>query len=216
MSTFRFLVYWSTLEFDANNSYWEVLAVFLMGLRFDILILGFIGFPFVAVGLVCLIVGRWPLRDQQWLQKYLVSFWILFSILSFFDLDFFLYQHRHMQLADHLAFEHFDFLVNSFQVTSVETLALSLLIWLCVCWITARVLLRKSMKVFRDDLVPAPLTRLTFWKWLVPVCIVVLMARGTIMAHHLELAHSDVTQNPRLNEIVLNPAWTLDKNYTRN
>jgi RsiW-degrading membrane proteinase PrsW (M82 family) len=116
-----------------------------------------------------------------------------------------------MQWQDHLAFDYFQILVNSFQSLSTETLLMSLAIWLCVILITGRALLNDQKHSLWESAQKWPQSL----KWLFPIFVVGLMARGTVTAHHLEFLHSEVSASAKLNEIVLNAAWTLDKSYQR-
>ncbi|MBK7960209.1 MAG: hypothetical protein IPK04_02680 [Bdellovibrionales bacterium] len=209
-------------------SWGKLFELFWMGARFDLVVIGFIGLPCIAFSLLFEIFGIWLEKDLWWTKTYLLLTWVFASIIGFLDLGFFALNHRHLQWSDHQRFAYFegmDYLLNLLPWT---TLILGFVAWIGVCIfiyksIRGLCLVRLSRR-FSD--IRKLLARLLgsrcekfcsyrIVRILFPLMTVAFFARGTLSAHHLELQHSEISDHPVLNELVLNPIWTMDKDIER-
>ena len=75
-------------------------------------------------------------------------------------------------------------------------------------------MLIKAMKFgeWKDEYSPHQGSRFeVVWRILLPLILIFLAARGSVMPHHLALEHSQVSANKELNEMALNAVWCFDK-----
>jgi len=170
------------------------------GIRFDLLILGFIWIP--------LIVGIWILpilvsaRGTFWLAKiYLMGTSIVILYDSMIDFAWFqIFSHR---LKGELSMPISDLLKQAASAHSWAWLmGVYLLMALPCSWLILKIIQRK-LKTQKKSENPF----LVIAKILASILLVALAARGTLTPHHLAKEHSEISTQPLLNNLALNAPY---------
>lgn len=203
LSFVRFLFYWRAQPLFDSVPVEDLLKAFGMGFRFDLLLLGFVMIPVVifltAISWFCL----WSKRVRQVLKVYFIATWIGIVTLEFFDLRFFATAGRHLTI--------FDQGFSPFAVGGVFDVLI--LVFIGVAGVGSFLVLDwpNTVKIGRVE----PVSR-RIVTTLVPIILVALAARGTVTAHHLEKEHSEVSEHPVVNHLVVNSPWAYSKKPTEN
>jgi hypothetical protein len=180
-------------------------AAFLMGLRFDLLVLGFLWIPIVVLTWV------WTIALPP---RKLLMFWkiyLVLAVLAIFDLswmDFFWtavsrtrLNHESFSADTRLILDQgWKLLGESKPWIATIAMGLSSL---------GLVLVIYEVK-FKNSYSATPKAKLAL-QVAVSILLVGLAARGTWTPHHLALEHAQVSSNPMINQLPLNPLWNLDK-----
>lgn len=230
MTLQRALNFFLLKESLVTTNYVSKLIVYGQGLRFDLLILGFIMMPSYIL-IMSLDLG--PIRERlmkrqldpekiaaRVLLYYSSLFLILNAILSWIDTCFFQRNLRHLRW--------FDFTQSGlsilwtavsdyFQTNDLTTawlmslVSLAFLIYFLAQMKLSLVSLRKQKIIFLNRYLSERIFPKKWMQILASVLLVLTMARGTWTAHHLELRHSQIFREQTLNELILNMAWTINK-----
>lgn len=212
MSLFRANLYFlSVFHATPNAVPVEILQSFLAGFRFDLLVFGFILAPIYLLLMVQAFSEKWPRFLFAFYKIYFALFWTLVCVLSFMDFFFFSRFGKRMRFADYMSWTP-EQLIEQAQALQPNQ------VWI-FCTITVLLLslgymLIKSIRFgdWKDEYSPAMGSKVeVIWRMALPLVLVVLAARGTVEAHHLELEHSEVSDNTAINEMALNAVWCFDK-----
>ena len=189
----------------------EIFLSFIAGLRFDLLILGFIFIP-VAVGL--LFQSYFLLWARGLLLFYKIYFfliWTVICVLNFLDFSFFISQKKRMRFEDY-SLVNWDWMQQHiFAPPALERIVFFVLI-LVLLLIGLGMVSNIKFGNWKDQVSPDVGTRReVFFRILLPLLGVALAARGTVEEKHLNIEHSQVSTEQSLNEMALNPIWCFDK-----
>jgi hypothetical protein len=184
----------------------------LVGVRFDLLILGFFWIPVVLF--------TWLVAIMTDPRK-LFGFWKIyfaFIVLLIFDLswtDLF-------WASVHLTRLNSEFFHSTFRVVLetgwnvlgvtrglVFTSAMAFSAFGMILSIYWQQLPKDKPNPIRQRVESPPL--IFFLQLIGSFLLVGLAARGTLTAHHLNIEHAQVSENPAVNQIPLNPIWNMDK-----
>ena len=189
----------------------EVLLSLLTGIRFDLMVYGFLFIPIYFLILIQTISERWPKFWFSFYKFYFAATWLLVCVLTYVDFFHFTLKQKRMRFQDYLDWNFDIFYSQWMQIPNSQVYLFSaLLAALLLFGISSAV----SVKFgdWKDEYSPHPAGR---WEVLarlaVPILLIALAARGTVEAHHLELQHSIVSANTYINEMALNAVWCFDK-----
>ncbi len=182
----------------------EMTLVIIAGLRFDLLILGFwwAGFILLSNAFSFEKSHLWKRLGKIWLT----AGWAVLSALGILNLIFY---HRYFEPIshEHLTLHHWDF-STLWGLDLANGVAI-----VCYCLIAIGGM--RVQKKFNDiDAFPPPPPESwvkAVFAILIPILSVLIMARGSLGNHHLETAHSQVTEHAAWNEWILPPAYLWDK-----
>lgn len=211
MSLMRFLFYWNFSERFSDVSVLDLLRSFATGVRFDLLILGFLLIPVV----ISAPFAFWRRRQWDWwmwmLTVYLCSAWFLIVGLSFVDFLYFSAQGQRLSLAAISEPLGREVLWSAWERLGKGTWLLNAGIFFFIGVIGCG----RFLEVLRG-FSPAEISVSAFWrKWVICLFLVVLAARGTVTAHHLEWRHARISDLRVLWELTINSPWAWDKNPER-
>lgn len=205
MTLLRYIFFFlSRYKFEIIDSV-DIVNAFVIGLRFDLLVLGFFAIPLVTILPGILFFNFSEIKISFLIKLYLsaVSLIILFS--SYISLPHYLMSERHFRWAQDSVFVSWP-LVGMGVYVLVHLIFLFLLLG-CLKSVWGRDYLRWAGGWPQAW---SPSLKL-FVAYLLPLFIVALAARGTLGARHLELAHSEISVWPHVNELALNAVWCFDK-----
>lgn len=180
-------------------------AAFWAGFRFDFLVLGFAWIPIVAI------TWLWALAFPPRKLFFLWKIYFVVAVLLTFDLswmDFFWTAVTSSRL------NHEFFSADSKQILDEGWKLLGpTKSWIATFGMglssLGLVLYLHELKLKKDYSMP-PIWKVTL-QALLSFLFVAFAARGTWTPHHLNIEHAQVSENPLLNQIPLNPLWNLDK-----
>jgi len=207
LNTFFLYVYYVIPELNFS----EIMHSFVAGVRFDILIFGFILTPLYFVMLIQAIFEKWPKKIFAIYKLYFVFVWFLICALTFVDFFSFAQHGRRMRWDQYQSWDPQTWL------DQVSALHLNQVLVFSVISIVLLVLgytLIKGLKFgdWKDEYSPDPASKTEIiLRILTPLLLIFLAARGTVMPHHLALEHSEVSNFKELNEMALNAVWCFDK-----
>lgn len=208
MSVFRVLLFFINRANLDNYSFVSILDILLMGLRFDLLIWGFVLIiPTLLLPLIYLFNVGYTKALKTLFDAYFIICWLVIVIISFGDFIQYSISGHRISWADLMHFSLFQVQLFNMKL-GFFTLSMICLTFLVSFIIGVRDLL-KSDEVFfvSHNLKKTPKILLI----LLPILLTLLMARGTLRPHHLRYEDSLITDNSRLNELALTPAWTFTK-----
>lgn len=195
------LILHSTIRMNLGSNL-EILTAYLVGLRFDLLIIGFILIPVVFLRLIdTLLFTKFHLLKTL-IQIYyiaIVSYMALITLISGMFFALFHYHVRGKFLGD-INYTIIEFFEMSFGKWSFSISAgliiftfyyLNLWIW--------RLKFKSSFQKQWPSLV----------YYFLPFVIVALLARGTLTPHHLAKEHCKINQLEPLTQLCLNPIWAF-------
>lgn len=185
----------------------DLASAFFTGARFDVLVLGFVLIPVVLAGSVVVLANFAVERAMSFFLRFLAGVWAVVCGLAAADLLFFCESGRRMTLID--LRQGADFFSAVSEKQGLGTVTLVIAIFVCTWILGAREIL--SARIARRDEHAMDPAWKTWGRIVIPLLIVGLMARGTVTAHHLERAHSEVSVIPAVNELALNAVWCFDK-----
>lgn len=189
----------------------EIFQAFLAGLRFDLLVFAFVLIPIYLLLLIQAVAEKWPSALFIMYKSYFFFIWLIICSLNFVDFFFFTKFGRHMRLADYQTWNVDQLLAQAHVLQPNQVWIYSAI---TVLLLALGLMLIKALKfgLWKDEY--SPDTGSTFeitWRIVLPLILLALAARGTVEAHHLELAHSEVSNNTVINEMALNAVWCFDK-----
>lgn len=212
MSLFRLNLYFlSVFHATPNAVFVEVAQSFLAGLRFDILIFGFLMIPIYFLLMIQAFMEKWPRGLLNACKVYFVLAWLLICALTYIDFFHFSRYGARMRLADYM---NWNFSILLEQMNLMQRHQVLIFSVISVMLLILGYTLTKSLRFgeWKDEFSPQAGTKVeVLWRILVPLFIVFLAARGTFDAHHLGLEHSEVSSMKPINEMALNPVWCFDK-----
>ncbi len=216
----------------------EQIYAYWMGMRFDALILGF---TFLGIWLFGLIRFLFPNEITRHAtiyltKKYYLLVWILMSLVYYFNTWFVLAHKRHMRFADwqnvvelktYMVFQNFPretfFMVTGALILTFYLGARQILTQndffdigiekkeSAPSFVSKSETLRELYAFRQNFSTVTPYGFQFLFYLLIPLLIGAFFARGTLTNHHLEIKHSQISNNSLMNELVLNPLWTFDK-----
>jgi hypothetical protein len=204
MTVLRLLLYAAVYE-PKIGMHPDLAAAFFAGFRFDLLVLGFAWIPIVVF------TWLWALAMPPRKLLLVWKLYLVICILAVFDfswLDFF------WTAVAGARINHEFFTSDSKQVLDegwkilgagrawIVTLGMGLSSLGLVIYVYD-LKLKKSYSI--------PSRAKVICMAIASVFLVALAARGTWTAHHLNIEHAQVSENPIVNQIPLNPIWNLDK-----
>lgn len=213
LTLLRFMNYFLSREHFVEASVLQLCTVFLTGVRFDLLVMGFVFMPVMLVMILQTILKFWSEKMRHVYRTYWGTFWISTCFINFADLPFYFYQGRHVRGGEIFDFSFFPFILSQLGYTSI-LLVQGIIVFILLLgfkFIFAWALPKVAQTVRLTPANPKDYLQALF-KLLFPIFVVALCARGTLTPHHLEKQHSEITDNERLNELALNPLWAIDKN----
>lgn len=212
MSLFRANLYFlSVFHATPNAVPVEIFQSFLAGIRFDLLIFGFFMAPVYLLLMLQTFSEKWPRFMFGFYKAYFAVIWMAVCSLSFMDFFFFSRYGKRMRFADYTSWTPEQLMEQSQTLQPNQFWIFCVITVLLLC---LGCMLVKSLRFgeWKDEYSPTLGTRFeVFWRISLPLILVVLAARGTVEAHHLELAHSEVSDNTVINEMALNAVWCFDK-----
>ena len=203
MSLIRFMFYYLAVSSFEIIEKPVLLKAFLIGFRFDLLVVGFALVPVAILGFV------WFMADfsRPWFvlfcKIYFSVCWFLILLSSAISLPHYLLEGHHYRWGSTLYGLSFDL---------ITTALLSL-----ICLFMLASVLKTIWKHFEYPYpylletwkVPAPVEISV--RLLIPILIVGMAARGSLGAHHLEKEDSSVSPWDNVNELALNSIWCINK-----
>jgi phosphoglycerol transferase MdoB-like AlkP superfamily enzyme len=193
-----FLVYYSNQI--ANESFFNHFLVIINGLRFDLSVNFLLLFPFLLLSRI-LILNRFIYYVYFW--KYFPLAIIIYSIYHLIG-DFFYFQNANK----HLGYEGFVFFGKDFFVVLNSLLEgnSTVIIILFISSIFFGILLFKMIQKIKID--NEEVDKKFFFKTILIVLISILFIRGGFQKSFLSPSNAIVTQNPLMNQFVLNGIFT--------
>jgi hypothetical protein len=189
----------------------EVFQSFIAGLRFDLLILGFI---FIPVVLLLLVQSYFLLWSQGLLFLYKIYFfviWIIVCVMNFLDFCFFISQKKRMRFEDYSQL-NMDWLQQHVLTPPALERVAFFVLTLILLVIGLGVVSNIKFGNWKDQVSPnIGSTTEILWRLFLPIFGVALAARGTVEPKHLSLEHSEVSSEQPVNDMALNPIWCFDK-----
>lgn len=206
MSLIRFIYYHLAKPGMSYVTREEVYKAFLVGVRFDLLVLGFVFIPVVLVGALMMMAGTDDFKVNKVLKVYLSTTWALVVLNAFWSLPYYLIKGRHFRWEA----DGFNFLWPRFD-SFTEVLVVLIFGFLVASPIKS--IWRRNYLLTHD------------WHWfgsqdarwqiplriIIPILLVGLAARGTVTPRHLEKAHAEISKWENINELALNATWCFDK-----
>ncbi len=183
------------------------IEIYLMGLRFDLLVWSFAISPLFLFLLTKL---QFKLRNQM-SQIYLSFVWLAFSLINLLNLPYFALNQKHLNWPEWQilnALEVFTLWLSGPQVF-LKTLVIVFILLSCALGIFE---IRQS---FLSSELPIPPTSQNRKKILLQFTVFLLViafcARGKVGSHHLRREDSQVTSSLPWNELALNAQWSFTK-----
>jgi hypothetical protein len=212
MSLFRVNLYFlSVFHATPDAVFVEVGQSFLAGLRFDILIFGFLMIPIYFLLMIGAFTEKWPAGVLTGYKVYLGIAWLVICLLTFVDFFHFAKFGTRMRFADYTSW-NFSVLLEQMQAMQRHQILIFSVITLMLLSLGYMLTMSLKFGEWKDEFSPIPGSKWEItWRVLFPLLIVFLAARGTVDAHHLGLEHSEVSSMKAINEMALNPVWCFDK-----
>ena len=205
------LFFLSVSAWIKDSSFAEVFLAFFTGFRFDLLVYGFLLMPLLFFWYLITLTTKWSPWALRVSKAWLRLTWTQVIFLSAIDFPFFHVSGARMRAADFnkLFDGSFSEVWSAMPMMAFFIfLTVLLIIWLLGLWLLGQI----RWGDWKDEYSPLKGSPLEIsWRLLVPLLLVALMARGTLEEHHLRYEHSLISNDTRLNEMALNPMWTLDK-----
>ncbi|WP_413559508.1 hypothetical protein [Bdellovibrio sp. HCB209] len=212
MSLFRLNLFMlSGFQRTEHQTFLEILYAFGTGIRFDILIFGFLLIPLYFMLIAQALSEKWPNWMFGFYKTYFGICWLIICCLSY--VDFFHYSHhgRHMRFAEYSDWTP-QFTWEQMQALQQNQVLIFTIITVVLLVLGHMLIRGLQFGQWKDEYSPQKGSRLELaLRVVLPLVIIVLAARGTVEPHHLELAHSQISNNTALNEIGLNAVWCFDK-----
>lgn len=212
MSLFRLNLYFlSVFHATPDAAFVEIAQSFLAGLRFDVLVFGFVSIPVFFVVLFQAVTERWPRWIFVVYKIYYTAIWFAICALTFVDFFYFARFGARMRFKDYMSWTP-DGLLEQFRGLQPNQSWVFCVI--TVLLFSLGYMLIKSLKFgdWKDEYSPHTGSRWEIGlRIVVPLLIIALAARGTVEAQHLRLEHSEVSLDRVINEMALNAVWCFDK-----
>lgn len=205
------LYFLSVYHATSNVDFFDILEAFFVGLRFDILVMGFIFIlPTVLLIIQALTIG-WSSWINGFHKLYFLLIWVLMSGMIYLDFFHFVKYGRHMRWQEYesLDFSQYYNWIESSLPSQFWIFTLMVVFFLAIGLAAIRSF---DFGHWKDEFSPRKpwlleRTARTLW----PLLFVALCARGSLGQHHLRLEDSKVSKNEAINEMALNAIWCFDK-----
>lgn len=212
MSLFRLNLYFlSVFHATPNADFTEVVHAFGAGLRFDLLILGFVLMPVVVLTTLQAFLESWPKGMFTFYRLYLGFAWTVICLLTFIDFYHFTNVGTRMRFADYMSW-NFETLFDQAQRILPNQSVIFAVITLLLLALGLMMVIALRFGEWKDEFSPRKGSKFEILiRLILPYAFVILAARGTVEPHHLALEHSMVSSVPSINEMALNALWCFDK-----
>lgn len=217
MSGFRVLSFqtFHSQKFLNQLSHEQTFDLFFIGFRFDLMICGFLLIPVLFLLLVRLSMAEsfQNYRIVFFSTRYAAVFWCVASLIYSVNSHFLELYHRHMRSHDWRELSELSNLINFVKTDYDTQFFIFVFSHLGLAYLGFRILLSiEDFYVGKNSfLANFGRTPELILKLMLPLIIVALMARGSLGAHHLGARHSEISSHKYLNELVLTPLWTFNK-----
>lgn len=214
LSVFRFGLYFLFVAQATMETTWmETILSFVTGIRFDVLILGFIFIPVTLFLLLQSLFLCWPRFGFQIYKLYFALIWISICLLNWIDFPFFV---NGGQRTRYEQYNHFAGMTwwESFQLFSEgRGIIFFLIVMVGFVWGLFIILRHRetSAQIADSQKSRWPVGLEFAFRILAPLLLTALAGRGSLARTHLGLEHSRISQSLILNEMALNPMWCFDK-----
>lgn len=212
MTLFRLNLFFLNVYYVLPDlNFGEIMQSFLAGVRFDILIFGFLFIPVYFFIMLQAVWEKWPQKLFLVYKTYFGFAWILICAVTFIDFFYFVHHGKRMRFAEYSAW------TPEVTLEQAKALQINQIVVFTIISIVLLMLghmLIKSLKFgeWKDEYSPHPAKKGEMaLRILLPLILIVLAARGTVTPHHLALEHSEVSNSKELNEMALNAVWCFDK-----
>ena len=179
----------------------DYLQIYLMGFRFDLLIIAFILGP-----LFFLIPFKFSFKIKI-TKIYLSLMWVLVSVLNFINIPYFSINQRFINQPD---WEK----LNIKQIFEIWFTGQEVSIKFLFFIFTFLILSRGILAIVKINAMKNTSTsgiKLELLKLIIFLIAVIFCARGKLGSHHLRREDSYIVLNPSWNELSLNPQWSFNK-----
>ncbi len=192
-------------------SFFDVFQSLIAGVRFDVLIFGFLLAPLYFIVMVQGFTQKWMRAAFLFYQLYMAVSCFVICLLTYIDFFHFTVNGRRMRFADYSNWSFEIFLQQWQNIYPSQVWLFTALLFVLLIFGLSSVR-KMSWGDWKDEYSPQPARRFEVaFRVVLPLLLILLAARGTIEAHHLELKHSLVSENTFLNEMALNAVWCFDK-----
>lgn len=176
---------------------------FLMGFRFDLLVVGFIFIPIVLVGTLWFLFGGAEALFIKILKLYFSVTWLLILASSALSLPHYIKVGRHFRWADP---------IYGLRLDSTTLILMTLIVFFMMATV-----LKTLWKHFEDPYphilfnlkIPAKVEVVI--RIIVPIIAVMLASRGSIGSQHLGIEDAQISPWESVNELSLNSVWCINK-----
>lgn len=211
MSLFRLNFYWLTDIRGPGVEIMELISAFTAGLRFDLLVLGFLFIPVYFSLMLQAYFERWPRSVFRVYKFYFLIGWLLICVLTYIDFFYFAKSGERMRFNQYMSWTP-DIFMEQFESLSSQQSWTFTAIVILLFYLGYSLIKHLKFGQWKDEFSPHYGSRLEMiWRILLPLIMVAFAARGTITPHHLALEHSVVSSNSTINEMALNAVWCFDK-----
>ncbi len=203
MSLIRLMFFFlsaASFEIIEQNVIWQA---FFVGLRFDLLVIGFVFIPVVLVVPIWLILGGSESLCIKFLKLFFSLTWILIILSSAVSLPHYISEGRHFRWLDPIYRPNLD-VVSMILVSLIFLFMMASVlrsVWKYFEYLFPTILKRTGLPAFLE----------VFVRILGPILLVILAARGSVGAHHLEKEDSQISVWENVNELGLNSLWCINK-----
>ena len=203
MSVIRFMFFYLTapsFEIIEPSVIWQA---FFVGLRFDVLVLGFVFIPVVLGGPSWLFLGGSEPGCRKLLKVYFTVIWGLIIISSAVSLPHYLREGRHFRWSDPIYAPALDIISMALVCLIFLFMMASILksLWKYFEYSFSRILRTTRLPVYLE----------VFLRIFTPILLVILAARGSVGPHHLEKEDAQISVWENVNELSLNSVWCINK-----
>lgn len=212
MTLFRLNLYFlSVFHATPNVDFIEVVHSFIAGVRFDILIFGFLFIPLYFLIMAQALTQKWPRGMFSFYKIYFGLSWFLICVMTFMDFFHFTRHGRRLRFEGYMNW-NFDTLMEQMKALQNNQTVIFCVITVLLFSLGYMLVQSLSFGEWKDEYSPQAGSRFEIvWRIVLPLILIALAARGTVEPHHLALEHSEVSSNTAVNEMALNAPWCFDK-----
>jgi hypothetical protein len=192
-----------------NSSFSEVFLTIITGFRFDLVCMGFVLLPLLVFWLCITLFVRWNRITQFLSLLWFKLAWTLMIVIQIFD--FLSFHKTGLRIREQQLANIFDGWLEQAWIDVplgpfIVFILVVLIIWSLGLWILEQI----QLGDWKNEYSPIPGSLFEYtWRILLPLIVVFAMARGTVEEEPLRYEHSLISDETRLNEMALNPMWTL-------
>jgi len=183
------------------------IEIYLIGLRFDLLVWSF---AFLPLFLFLLTKFQFKLKNQM-SQIYLSVVWVGFSLINLLNLPYFALNQKHLNWPEWSflnAVEIFTEWLSGPQ-PFLKILVVVFIILSCTLGIVE---IRQGFSNSNKSILPKSLNRKKILlQFMASLLVIAFCARGKIGVHHLRREDSQITDFAEWNELALNAQWSFNK-----